>query len=70
MPDRIIVAGAVFLTTALMFVVAPVSPASAQSYDCARAAMPAEVAVCNSFTLSGLDAEMSGLYNRIVAYAT
>jgi uncharacterized protein len=53
-----------------LFLLVPCAPASAQSFDCTRSAIPAEFEICHSFTLSGLDAEMSGLYNRIVNYAT
>jgi uncharacterized protein len=44
--------------------------AAAQSYNCAQARLPAEVAICRDFTLSGLDSQMAGLYTRVVSWAT
>lgn len=44
------------------------APASAASFDCARARAADEVAVCRSAALSALDSEMGGLwyaYSRV-----
>jgi uncharacterized protein len=38
------------------------SGASAQSFDCSKARLAAEIAVCDSQQLSRLDEEMSALY--------
>jgi uncharacterized protein len=44
--------------------------AAGQSFDCFAAGTPVETAICSDFTLSGLDAQMAGLYERVVNYAT
>jgi len=40
----------------------PAAPALSASFDCAKAAKPDEVAICDSTKLSDLDVEMATLY--------
>ncbi len=45
-----------------------VAPASAASFDCAKARLPEEIAICRSTALSELDTEMGALwfsYSRV-----
>jgi uncharacterized protein len=43
-------------------------PAAAQSFDCAKARLPTEIAICNSVRLSRLDEEMASLYFGLPHY--
>jgi uncharacterized protein len=47
---------------ALVFVLAFPTLAGAASFDCAKAAQPDEIAICQSRTLSELDVAMATLY--------
>ncbi len=53
-----------FITSAiaLLGLVWLAAPASAASFDCAKAHTPDEIAVCNTPALSALDSEMAGLW--------
>ena len=58
MPARTLLAAA-FTLAALPLAALP---ASAASFDCAKAAKPDEIAICNTPSLSDLDVEMATLY--------
>ena len=62
---------ALFLPAALLAACFLAAPASAASFDCARALSPDEVTVCRTPALSALDSEMGGLwyaYSRVPMY--
>jgi len=44
------------------------TPAAAQSFDCAKARLATEIAICNSARLSRLDEEMASLYFGLPHY--
>jgi uncharacterized protein len=44
------------------------APAEAASFNCARASLPAEMAICNSPGLGEMDQEMAALYFNLVNY--
>ncbi|MCX5515665.1 hypothetical protein C3941_06555 [Kaistia algarum] len=44
-------------------------PANAASFNCARASLPVEMAICNSPGLGELDQEMAQRYFRLTNYA-
>jgi len=52
-------------STAAILAVSP-THAVAQSFNCAHAALPAEVAICGNANLSRLDEQTSGMYFLIV----
>ncbi len=49
---------------------AAAAPAAAQSYDCAKAATPDEIAVCGDPLLSELDTVQAAFYRRLRHYTT
>jgi uncharacterized protein len=51
---------ALIALAALLFI--PAGTASAQSFNCRYAQLPAEVAICNSDRLQSLDQQMASLY--------
>lgn len=44
------------------------APADAQSFDCAKARLPTEIAICDSRRLGRLDEEMASLYFGLPHY--
>lgn len=62
MPQRL---AAMLLAASAIFVL-PSRAATAASFDCARASIPAERAICGNPNLSQLDARTAGMYFTIL----